>query len=195
MQLTIRQVEDIVEFKNCIHGLQESMQTKDYEKAAANVHRYLSFDPSIVDIVFDDVADGVGDREILKSTEAGKERSKRGIFFFFFFKKKENLIPELKDIIRNEFDVAVQGHDDEMIVRFFKLFSLLKLGDEGLTKYGQYLTAQIAAKCEAELHEIRPVPFSDSNVLFYFKTKTKRSFFFSAQRQITHAGFAVVAVH
>ena len=50
---------------------------------------------------------------------------------------------KLKSIVTTKFDAAVHAGDVASVERFFKIFPLLGQHDEGLTKFGKYLSAQV----------------------------------------------------
>ena len=50
---------------------------------------------------------------------------------------------KLKTIVNNKFDASVHSGDLASIERFFKIFPLIGLHEEGLTKFGKYLAAQV----------------------------------------------------
>lgn len=50
---------------------------------------------------------------------------------------------KLRTIVHNKFDAAVHSGDLASVERFFKIFPLVGLHEEGLTKYGKFLAAQV----------------------------------------------------
>ncbi|KAK5576491.1 hypothetical protein RB653_007635 [Dictyostelium firmibasis] len=46
---TLKKVDDIIDLKNCIEGVQISMEREDYEGAAFHINRYLSIDKSVLE--------------------------------------------------------------------------------------------------------------------------------------------------
>ena len=44
VQETIKRVDDILDLKSCVEGVQLSFHKEEYEQAAAFIHRYLSLD-------------------------------------------------------------------------------------------------------------------------------------------------------
>ena len=50
---------------------------------------------------------------------------------------------KLKGIVNNRFDASVHSNDVASVERFFKIFPLLGLHEEGLTKFGKYLSSQV----------------------------------------------------
>jgi len=58
------------------------MRRSDYEAAAINVQRYLKFNPSLLELVFDD---GAEEREALQSAVAGTTARQEGHSCFVRF--------------------------------------------------------------------------------------------------------------
>lgn len=50
---------------------------------------------------------------------------------------------KLKSIVNTKFDAAVHSGDFASIERFFKIFPLIGLHEEGLTKFGKFLSSQV----------------------------------------------------
>lgn len=50
---------------------------------------------------------------------------------------------KLKSIVQNKFDTAVHQGDVASVERFFKIYPLLGMLSEGLSKFGKYLAAQV----------------------------------------------------
>ncbi|KAM9991593.1 hypothetical protein ACTFIZ_005004 [Dictyostelium cf. discoideum] len=46
---TLKKVDDIIDLKNCIEGVQISIEKEDYEGAAFHINRYLSIDKSVLE--------------------------------------------------------------------------------------------------------------------------------------------------
>lgn len=61
-----QRVNDIIDMKNCIDGVQEAMKCEDYERAAAHINRYLNIDKSILE--------GTNSAQLLESAERELKR-------------------------------------------------------------------------------------------------------------------------
>ncbi|KYQ91932.1 oligomeric Golgi complex component [Tieghemostelium lacteum] len=46
---TLKKVDDIVDLKNCIQGVQQSIDIEDYESAAFHINRYLNIDKEVLE--------------------------------------------------------------------------------------------------------------------------------------------------
>lgn len=59
------------------------------------------------------------------------------------FKLLHDSEEKLRVIVNSKFDASVHSGDVASIERFFKIFPLLGLYEEGLTKFGKYLAAKV----------------------------------------------------
>ncbi|XP_071785731.1 conserved oligomeric Golgi complex subunit 4-like [Asterias amurensis] len=131
VQIAIQRVNDILDLKFCTDGVKTALQAENYEKAAGHIHRYLSLDEKVLKQVIDDNKDGGGtDLSISHLHEAEQN---------------------LKALVRKKFDTAIQSADRGSVERFFKIFPLLGLHEEGLEKFSTYLRTQIANKAQENL--------------------------------------------
>ncbi|XP_005110245.2 conserved oligomeric Golgi complex subunit 4 [Aplysia californica] len=126
----MQRVEDILDLKFCIDGVQTALQNEDYEKAAGHIHRFRSLDETVI-------------RMSAETTEGGTLNTS----FKMLYEAEE----KLKSIVHNKFDAAVHQGDVASVERFFKIFPLLGLYSEGLTKFGKYLAAQLSEKADGNL--------------------------------------------
>ncbi|XP_065187071.1 conserved oligomeric Golgi complex subunit 4-like [Sycon ciliatum] len=120
VQQAIQRTNDITDLKKCVDGVETALYQEDYETAAGHVHRYLTLDKSILKEATLD--SGGVDSAILKLSQAEDQ---------------------LKRIVHEKFDKAVESESPKDVERFFKIFPLLNLKEEGLEKFGKYLCNQI----------------------------------------------------
>jgi len=59
------------------------------------------------------------------------------------FETLHNAEAKLKTIANNKFDAAVNANDAASIERFFKIFPLLGMREEGLKKFAKYLSSTV----------------------------------------------------
>ncbi|GAB1597611.1 conserved oligomeric Golgi complex subunit 4-like [Argonauta hians] len=144
---SIQRVEDVLDLKFCTDGVQSALQNEDYEKAAGHVHRFLSLDENVLRMAGD-----------------ASEGSPLDTSFKMLHEAEE----KLKTIVRNKFDASVHSGDVASVERFFKIFPLLRLHEEGLTKFGKYLAAQFSEPVGKTLSENLKITDDDkrSNILF-----------------------------
>ncbi|KAM9826062.1 conserved oligomeric Golgi complex subunit 4 isoform 1-T1 [Syngnathus typhle] len=126
----IQRADDILDLKFCTDGVQTALQNEDYEQAAAHIHRYLSLDQSVIELSRQGEESSTVDASLLLLQEAEKK---------------------LKVIVADKLDEAVAAVDLAQVERFFKIFPLLGLHDQGLARFGQYLCTQLASKAEENL--------------------------------------------
>ncbi|XP_074645003.1 conserved oligomeric Golgi complex subunit 4-like [Tubulanus polymorphus] len=126
----MQRVEDVLDLKFCTDGVQTALQNEDYEQAAAHIHRFLSLDENVLRMA-EDVSEG-GQLETS-------------------FKLLHVAESKLKTIVHRQFDAAVHAGDVASVERFFKIFPLLGLHDDGLAKFSRYLSAQIADTADKNL--------------------------------------------
>ncbi|XP_072925779.1 conserved oligomeric Golgi complex subunit 4 [Hemitrygon akajei] len=136
----IQRADDILDLKFCTDGVQTALRNEDYEQAAAHIHRYLSLDKSVIEL-----------------SRQGKEAN--------VIDASLNLLQEadqrLRVIVAEKFDVAIMEGDLPQVERFFKIFPLLGLHEEGLSKFSEYLCKQIAKKAEENLQLALSIEMSD----------------------------------
>ncbi|XP_064640478.1 conserved oligomeric Golgi complex subunit 4-like [Lineus longissimus] len=123
-------VEDILDLKFCTDGVQTALQNEDYEQAAAHVHRFLSLDENILRMASD-------------ASEGGQLDTS--------FKLLHEAQARLKTIVHKQFDASVHSGDVASVERFFKIFPLLNLHDDGLSKFSKYLCSQISDTADKNL--------------------------------------------
>ncbi|XP_051884114.1 conserved oligomeric Golgi complex subunit 4 [Pristis pectinata] len=143
----IQRADDILDLKFCTDGVQTALRNEDYEQAAAHIHRYLSLDKSVIEL-----------------SRQGKEAN--------VIDANLNLLQEaeqrLRVIVAEKFDVAIVEGDLPQVERFFKIFPLLGLHEEGLSKFSEYLCKQIAKKAEENLQLALSTEMSDRRAAVTF---------------------------
>ncbi|XP_041375070.1 conserved oligomeric Golgi complex subunit 4-like [Gigantopelta aegis] len=126
----IQRVEDILDLKFSTDGVQTALQNEDYEQAAAHIHRYRNLD-----------------EHVIRMSADADEGSTLDTSFRLLHEAEE----KLKSIVTTKFDAAVHAADVASVERFFKIFPLLGQHDEGLTKFGKYLSAQLSETADKNL--------------------------------------------
>ncbi|CAH3192246.1 unnamed protein product [Porites evermanni] len=148
VQETIKRVDDILDLKACVDGVQTALNTEHYEQAAAHIHRYLNLDAEVL-------------KEITGDSKEGSDLA--GAFALL-----HEAETKLKRIVHDKFEAAIQNGDRNSVERFFKIFPLLGQHQVGLEKYAKYLCSQIAAHCQKNLDLAVAAKESDrhANVVF-----------------------------
>ncbi|XP_045888848.1 conserved oligomeric Golgi complex subunit 4 isoform X1 [Micropterus dolomieu] len=126
----IQRADDILDLKFCTDGVQTALRNEDYEQAAAHIHRYLSLDQSVIELSRQGEESSAVDTSLIMLQEAEQK---------------------LKVIVAEKLDAAVAAIDLAQVERFFKIFPLLGLHQQGLARFGQYLCSQLASKAEENL--------------------------------------------
>ncbi|KAK2920236.1 conserved oligomeric Golgi complex subunit 4 isoform X1 [Channa argus] len=126
----IQRTDDILDLKFCTDGVQTALRNEDYEQAAAHIHRYLSLDQSVIELSRQGEESSTVDASLVMLQEAEEK---------------------LKVIVSEKLDEAVAAVDLAQVERFFKIFPLLGLHQQGLARFGQYLCSQLASKAEENL--------------------------------------------
>ncbi|KAL4657066.1 conserved oligomeric Golgi complex subunit 4 [Arapaima gigas] len=127
---SIQRADDILDLKFCTDGVQTALRNEDYEQAAAHVHRYLSLDQSVIELSRQGGESNAVDASLALLQEAEQR---------------------LKALVKERLDQAITTGDLAQVERFFKIFPLLGLHDEGLARFAQYLCTQLASKAEENL--------------------------------------------
>uniref|UniRef100_A0A669QXL0 Conserved oligomeric Golgi complex subunit 4 n=1 Tax=Phasianus colchicus TaxID=9054 RepID=A0A669QXL0_PHACC len=143
----IQRADDILDLKFCMDGVQTALRNEDYEQAAAHIHRYLSLDKSVIELSRQGKEGGIIDAN-LKLLQESEQR--------------------LKTIVTEKFDTAMKQGDLPQVERFFKIFPLLGLHEEGLSKFSEYLCKQVAKKAEENLQLVMGTDMSDRRAAVIF---------------------------
>ncbi|EOB09038.1 Conserved oligomeric Golgi complex subunit 4, partial [Anas platyrhynchos] len=143
----IQRADDILDLKFCMDGVQTALRGEDYEQAAAHIHRYLSLDKSVIELSRQGKEGGIIDAN-LKLLQESEQR--------------------LKAIVTEKFDTAMKQGDLPQVERFFKIFPLLGLHEEGLSKFSEYLCKQVAKKAEENLQLVMGTDMSDRRAAVIF---------------------------
>ncbi|KAG8523664.1 Conserved oligomeric Golgi complex subunit 4 [Galemys pyrenaicus] len=118
----IQRADDILDLKFCMDGVQTALRNEDYEQAAAHIHRYLCLDKSVIEL-----------------SRQGKE----GSMIDANLKLLQEAEQRLKAIVTEKFACATEEGNLPQVERFFKIFPLLGLHEEGLSRFSEYLCKQV----------------------------------------------------
>ncbi|XP_036130163.1 conserved oligomeric Golgi complex subunit 4 isoform X1 [Molossus molossus] len=143
----IQRADDILDLKFCMDGVQTALRNEDYEQAAAHIHRYLCLDKSVIEL-----------------SRQGKE----GSMIDANLKLLQEAEQRLKAIVTEKFTIATKEGDLPQVERFFKIFPLLGLHEEGLSKFSEYLCKQVANKSEENLLLVLGTDMSDRRAAIIF---------------------------
>lgn len=125
----------------CSQGVQTAIMDSDYETGAAHVHRFLSMDQSVLRKTADDMDNA---SNLLKS-----------------MRTLQDAASQLRAIVEHKFSEAVNQEDLGSIERFFKIFPLLGMHEEGIREFCMYLRTKVAAVAEKNIKTAITTPPSD----------------------------------
>ncbi|XP_044289985.1 conserved oligomeric Golgi complex subunit 4 isoform X1 [Varanus komodoensis] len=143
----IQRADDILDLKFCMDGVQTALRNEDFEQAAAHIHRYLSLDKSVIEL-----------------SRQGRE----GSIIEANLKLLQEAEQRLKAVVAEKFDTATKQEDLPQVERFFKIFPLLGLHEEGLSNFSKYLCKQVANKAEENLQLVMKTDMSDRRAAVIF---------------------------
>ena len=123
-----QRVNDLIDLRLCADGVKTALSDEDYEKAAAHLHRFLNMDESSLKTTASRMNEGNGQGLVsldgaLATLHDAEDRVRR--------------------VVSKRFDEAIEQDDLASIERFFKLFPLINMHDEGLQKFSIYMSNKI----------------------------------------------------
>ncbi|XP_067007439.2 conserved oligomeric Golgi complex subunit 4 isoform X2 [Anabrus simplex] len=144
-----QRVHDLLDLQLCSNGVQTALRNEDYEKAAAHVHRFLAMDQHLLKQTADDVAE-----DCTNVTNS--------------FSLLQEAAAQLRTVVTEKFDEAVRGEDLASVERFFKIFPLLGMQNEGLGKFSLYLCSKLQETAQKNLKVALETSSSDkrANVIY-----------------------------
>ncbi|XP_063215730.1 conserved oligomeric Golgi complex subunit 4 isoform X2 [Bacillus rossius redtenbacheri] len=144
-----QRVHDLLDLQLCSDGVKTALLNEDYEKAAAHVHRFLSMDQHLLRQTATDV-----DQDCTSVTNS--------------FTLLHSAAVQLGHIVTCKFDEAVRAEDLASVERFFKIFPLLEMKNEGLDKFSAYLCSKLQDTSEKNLKVALGTSSSDkrANVIY-----------------------------
>ncbi|XP_053694631.1 conserved oligomeric Golgi complex subunit 4 [Sabethes cyaneus] len=127
-----QRVHDLIDLQLCSQGVIAAIREEDFEKGAAHVNRFLSMDKNLLQKTADDVSGSITSvRKAVDTLEQAAE--------------------QIRQIVNQKFDEAVKKDDLASVERFFKIFPLLGMHDEGLEKFMNYICSKLQVKAQKEL--------------------------------------------
>eukprot|EP00090_Calanus_glacialis_P039767 TRINITY_DN6924_c0_g1_i1.p1 TRINITY_DN6924_c0_g1~~TRINITY_DN6924_c0_g1_i1.p1 ORF type:complete len:751 (-),score=327.81 TRINITY_DN6924_c0_g1_i1:125-2344(-) len=131
-------VHDLIDLKLCSEGVVSALAEEDYEQAAAHIHRFLAMDESLLVCTPGQGGGGVGLEGSLATLHEAENR--------------------VRGVVARRFDEAVKDEDLASIERFFKIFPLLGMHDEGINNFTGYLCTKLAANSKKNLKQALDTP-------------------------------------
>ena len=130
---TQKRVEDILEVKNCIDGIDNAMNTENWERAAELFKSFLLI------VSQEKEQQNVSDPNSQK-LENSKERKKIQVLDKNSAEILQKKLEKFKEILQKKTE---QANEEAEVKRFCKLFTPLGLPEQGLKKYISYLNSNL----------------------------------------------------
>ncbi|KAK0076738.1 hypothetical protein PV325_004942 [Microctonus aethiopoides] len=147
-------VHDILDLQLCSEGVATALRNEDYEQGAAHVRRYLSMDQKLLERTADDVSE---DRVSIAGSLTTLQQAAL----------------QLRIVVTRKFDEAVKAEDLASVERFFKIFPLLGMHDEGLGKFCLYLGTKLQETAQKNLRSALDIKLnSDRAAVVYADVMT-----------------------
>uniref|UniRef100_A0A336KIL1 Conserved oligomeric Golgi complex subunit 4 n=1 Tax=Culicoides sonorensis TaxID=179676 RepID=A0A336KIL1_CULSO len=127
-----KRVHDLIDLQLCSEGVIQAIRDEDYEKGAAHVNRFLSMDKSLLKRTADDVSESISSVSQAVST-------------------LEKAADQIRLVVTQKFDEAVNADDMASVERFFKIFPLLGMHDEGIERFFNYICTKLRTRADKEL--------------------------------------------
>ncbi|XP_058446819.1 conserved oligomeric Golgi complex subunit 4 [Malaya genurostris] len=127
-----QRVHDLIDLQLCSQGVIAAIKEEDFEKGAIHVNRFLSMDKNLLQKTADDVSGSITSVRKAVST-------------------LEQATTQIRDVVCQKFDDAVKKDDLASVERFFKIFPLLGMHDQGLEKFMTYICSMLQVKAQKEL--------------------------------------------
>lgn len=127
-----QRVHDLIDLQLCSQGVKTAIREEDFEKGAAHINRFLLMDQNLLQKTADDVSGSVTSVSQAVST-------------------LEQAATQIRAVVNQKFDEASQKDDLASVERFFKIFPLLGLHQEGIQKFCAYISSKLKNKAQKEL--------------------------------------------
>ncbi len=160
----------MIDLNLCSDGVKVALAEEDYEQAAAHLHRFLSMDEGLLKITASEMQDDVTVAPAVAVAVAQSGSGGSNNRLDAALSTLHEAEGKVKEIVVRRFEEAVAQEDHASIERFFKIFPLINLHDEGLNRFTKYLCAKVAAAAKDNLKQaVETTPQSDptrANVIF-----------------------------
>lgn len=151
-----QRVHDLIDLQLCSEGVTQAIRDEDFEKGAAHVNRFLSMDKTLLRRTASDVSESMTSvSQAVATLEAAAQ--------------------EIRVVVVKKFEEAVKRDDLATLERFFKIFPLLGMHDEGIERFFVYVCSKLEARAEKELRLTMdrakadkrvPIAFADTLTIF-----------------------------
>lgn len=142
-------MHDLIDLQVCSQGVIAAIKSEDFEKGAGHIHRFLSMDEKLLQRTADDVSGSI--------TSVNQA-----------FNTLTDATTKLRQIIGQKFDEAVTKDDLASVERFFKIFPLLGMHNEGIEKFANYICIKLEKKSQKELRTSFDIAKAENRVAVAF---------------------------
>lgn len=127
-----QRVHDLIDLQVCSQGVIAAIKSEDFEKGASHIQRFLSMDEKLLQRTADDVSGSI--------TTVSQA-----------FNTLTEATTKMRQSVMQKFDEAVAKDDLASVERFFKIFPLLGMHDDGIAKFAAYICTKLEKKSQKEL--------------------------------------------
>lgn len=141
-------ISDLIDLDLCSRGVERAILDEDYETGAGHIHRFLSIDQNLLKNSASEIENISG---VLKSVRTLQDAR-----------------TQLCDIVRHKFNQAVKSNESVNMERFFKIYPLLGMHDEGIRDFCGSLCRKLEVTAQKNLQTAIQTPLIDKrhNILF-----------------------------
>lgn len=144
-----QRVHDLIDLQLCSQGVTTAIREEDFEKGAAHIHRFLSMDKNLLQRTADDVSGSI--TSVSQAVDTLELATK-----------------QMRQIMIEKFDEAVKKDDLASVERFFKIFPLLGMYNDGIAKFSKYICIKLDLKSQKELRTSMDVAKADKRTAIAF---------------------------
>lgn len=144
-----QRVHDLIDLQVCSQGVIAAIKTEDYENGAGLIQRFLSMDEKLLQRTADDVSGSI--------TTVSQA-----------FNTLTEATAKMRQSVMQKFDEAVIKDDLASVERFFKIFPLLGMHDDGIAKFAAYICTKLEKKSQKELRTSFDIAKAENRVAVAF---------------------------
>lgn len=144
-----QRVHDLIDLQVCSQGVIAAIKSEDFEKGASHIERFLSMDEKLLQRTADDVSGSITTVNLA-------------------FNTLTEATAKMRQIIAQKFDDAVIKDDLASVERFFKIFPLIGMHDEGIDKFAKYICTKLDKKSQKELRTSFDIAKAENRVTVAF---------------------------
>ena len=137
-------MKDLIDLRGCSEGVSTALEEEDYEQAAAHIHRFLGMDESLLKMTGRDLEGG--------------QPSGGGIGLETSLATLHEAETRVRGVVARRFSEAVKDEDLASIERFFKIFPLLGMHEEGIASFTGYLCGKLVENSKKNLKAALDTP-------------------------------------